>query len=196
MKMKSLLLVVCMLARVAFGGETIVSFAKESLGLDLAAIPFGNAARTNAGYGTAELPLSGLGLPNGTGLSWMTNSVSEKYNHDFPNRFLKYGFHDGRLAAVRISISAFGGPGFNGGTGRWELVEQRRKVLLQIQAELIKARKAEKADPFADARFDIQYGAMCSPSPESLFLMEIQITPVEKASWGTGIIPGENKKAP
>jgi hypothetical protein len=31
-----------------------------------------------------------------------------------------------------------------------------------------------------DSNFRLQFGAMCSPSPESFFLMEIQITPVEQ----------------
>lgn len=171
----------CLLAGTTLGAEGYVSFAKQSLGLDLGTIPFGTTAQTNGGFEKADPPLGGIGMPETAGLSWMTSSVSETYHHDFPIRFLKYGFRDGKLAAVRISISAFGGPGFTGGNGGWELVEQRRKELVQIQGELTKARQAEKApDPFADARFDIKCGTMCSSSPESLFVMEIQITPVEK----------------
>lgn len=110
-------------------------------------------------------------------VSWRTNAASGKYNHDFPNRVLRYGFRDGRLVAIRVSINAmvidgrpeFGGPGF----------DERRKELVRIQEDLRQARQAQTLNPDS-ARFRVQYGAMCGSSPESLFLMEIEIIPVER----------------
>ena len=103
----------------------------------------------------------------------MTNATSAKYNQDFTNRVLRYGFREGPLAAIRISINSFlPGPaqiGTDEAAG-----ERRRKELIQIQDELLKAKRSQKANP-ANARFRVQYGAMCSPA--NRFLMEIVITP-------------------
>jgi hypothetical protein len=164
----------------AKGGETIASFSKQTLGFDLAAVPFGKSAQTNGGYGETTAPATaGNGeLPKADFL-WMTNGASAKYDNDFPNRSLKYGFRDGKLAAVRISIGAFGRPGFSGEMANQELFKQRRNELVKIQNALRDASPNHHLS-FDDASFHIQYGAMCAPIPESLFLMEIQITPLEK----------------
>jgi hypothetical protein len=176
MRTKSLALGICLLAGVTLGEDPLASFAKQSLGLDLASVSFGMPVPANGEYGIVAPPLSPPPLADAAEVSWMTNAASGKYSHDFTNRVLRYGFRDGRLAAVRISINSLS-PGANG----WdqEKVEQRRKELIRIQAELTKASRGQRSNP-DDASFRIQYGAMCAPSPESLFLMEIQITPVEK----------------
>jgi hypothetical protein len=172
MRAKSLALGICLLARVTFGGDAIASFAQQSLGLDLASIPFGTVIPTNDVYGATSAPLSPSPMLEIAEVSWMTNAASDKYNHDFTNRVLRFGVRDGRLAAVRISIHSFIPQASQ------EIFDQRRKELVKIQDELIKANRSEKANP--DARYSMHSGAMCSPSPESLFLLEIQITPVEK----------------
>jgi hypothetical protein len=174
-KSRLLLFVVCLLAKGAVGAETYVSFAKESLGLDLTTLTLGTVVDTNSGFEKVEGPSSGGQLPDGDGLTWMVNDISAKYRHDFPNRTLKYGFRDGKLIAVRVSIGAFGAPGVAGGNIQQELIDGRRKELVQIQDEYWKVRKAEKAAT-EQSCYEIRYGAMCAPSPESLFLMEMQIT--------------------
>jgi hypothetical protein len=180
---------ICLLATAAFGGDGVASFAKESLGIDLASIPFGKSIQTNSGYGITEPPLSVVysSLTNNEGISWMTNAVSAKYTHDFTNRVLRFGFFDGRLAVIRISISAFVMPGqaavmsagnSDQATAERKLFGRRRAELLQIQGDLYKARQEEKSNIGDDFKFDVLYGAMCAPSPESLFVSEIQISPV------------------
>jgi len=172
MRAKSLALGICLLARVTFGGDAISSFAQQSLGLDLASIPFGEVIPTNEVYETTSAPLSPSPALETKGVSWMSNAVCDKYNHDFTNRVLRCGVRDGRLAAVRISIHSFIPQASE------EIFAQRRKELVKIQDELWKANRSEKANP--DAKYSMHSGALCSPSPESLFLLEIQITPVEK----------------
>jgi hypothetical protein len=174
MRTNSLFLGLCLLARASFGGDAIAPFAKQSLGVDPESISFGMPA--NAEYGAAGAPLSPPPMVAAAGVSWMTNAASEKYNHDFPNRVLRYGFRDGRLVAVRVSIDTIVVSGkFQFGTPEFDAA---RKELIRIQDELIKAKKIQKLKP-DDSRFGLQYGAMCGSSPESLFLMEIEITPVE-----------------
>jgi hypothetical protein len=175
MRAKVVLFAICLTATGAFGAETYESFAKESLGVDVPSLPFGKAVDTNSGFANTDAPLSGVGLPKSDGMIWMVNDDSAKYRTNFPNRLLKYGFRDGQLAAVRVSISAFGGPGFAGGNSSPELFEQRRKELIQIHETFVKVRNAEKAAS-KSSRYEIRYGAMCAPTPESLFLMEFQIT--------------------
>jgi hypothetical protein len=167
--MNSLLLGICLLARVTFGGEPVASFAKQTLGLDLSSISFGTTAQTNDGYGMVD-------KVDAAGVSWMTNAASGKYNHAFPNRFLRYGFRDGKLVAVGVHIHSFipeASP---------EIIDQRRKELVRIQDELYKAVKAGPGHQsnLADSSFRLQNSVMCSSTPESLFVMDIQITPVEK----------------
>jgi hypothetical protein len=181
LRTKSLFLGICLLARTTFGGETIASFAKQSLGLDLSSVSFGMPAQTNAGYGTVGPPNSPQTLADVAGISWMTNAASGTYNHNFPNRTLRYGFRDGRLTAVRVSINSYVGTDEGNEGQRREKFEQPRKELVRIQEELVKASPgAPRLHNFDDASFHIQYGAMCAPTPESVFLAEIQITPIEK----------------
>lgn len=170
---------ICLAAGAARGGEPIASFTKQTLRFDLAAVPFGTTNQTNGAYSETTAPLSSTNgeLPKAD-FTWMTDTAAGKYNHDFPNRFVKYGFRDGKLAAVCISISAFGGPDFKGGNEGQEFFDQRRKELMKIQNALRDASPNHRLS-FDDANFHIQYGAMCAPTPESLFLMEIQITPVK-----------------
>ena len=59
-----------------------------------------------------------------------------------------------------------------------EIFQRRRKQLVQIQDDLIKASPTHKLS-FEGGSFRIQYGATCAPTPESLFMAEIQITPLE-----------------
>jgi hypothetical protein len=171
------LFAVCLMATAAIGAETYESFAKESLGIDLTTVPFGVAAQTNDGFQGTTAPLSGVGLPDAVDFLWTTNEISVKYQRDFPNRVVRFGFsdHTHKLAAVRVSISMYGGPGFAGDNSRQEIMAQRRKELIQIQDSLVKTRKAEKiaSNP---GRYEIRSGAMCSPAPDSLVLLELQIT--------------------
>jgi hypothetical protein len=172
-KTKSLIVGIGLLAGATFGGQTIESFTKQSLGLDLGTVPFGMTAQTN--FGKADAPASPPLI--GTNLVWMTNSLSGMYRHEHPNRLLKYGFLDARLASIRITINSFEGidtvKAF--GTNN-EIFEQRRKELRQILDAIKKIRSSPQSEN-KDASFRVQYRAMCSPSPESLFQMEIEIAP-------------------
>lgn len=161
-----------------FGGETIGSVAKQSLGLDLASVSFGQAAGTGGGYGIVDPPLSPVPSLALAGVSWMTNAASANYHRDFPIRVLRYGFRDGRLVALRVSISVFADANDANGFGT-KVFDERRKQLLEIHDELIKASPSHRLN-FDDASFRIQCHVMCGPERESLFLLEIQITPVEK----------------
>ena len=161
----------------AFGTETYESFARESLGIDLASMPFHVAAQSNDGFQGTTAPLSGVTMPEAAGLLWTTNEISAKYHRDFPNRVLRFGFSEQthKLTAVRVSISMYGGPGFTGDNSSQEIMARRRKELIQIQDSFLKARKVEKVAP-NPSRYEIRSGAMCSPAPDSLVLLEFQIT--------------------
>jgi hypothetical protein len=175
---KSFLVGICLLAGATYGGQTIDSFTKKSLGLDLGTVPFGMTAGTN--YAHTDAPISPPPL-SGTNISWTTNIASELYHRQFPNRVLKFGFRKGRLQTVRISISAFDGvnPANAFGDGNQKF-EQRRKELVHILNEFIKVRSNPDFDSKRNgAGFDIRYGAMCAPTPESLYLLEIEITRCE-----------------
>lgn len=170
---KLLFLAICLVAEIAVGAETYESFARNSLGVDTTTLQFGKAASANSGFIQTQAPMTGAGLPDAAGLSWMVNSNSILYQNKYPNRTLKYGFRDGKLAAVRISISAFAADG-SGGSAREDLIDKRRKELVKIHENFSEARKAEKAAS-NHSLYNIKYGAMCAPSPESLFVMEMQI---------------------
>ena len=63
---KHLIVGICLLAGATFGGQTVESFTKKTLGLDLATVPFGMTSGTN--YENAEAPLSPTPL-SGTNVS-------------------------------------------------------------------------------------------------------------------------------
>jgi hypothetical protein len=175
-KTKSLIVGICLLAGATFGGQTVELFTKQSLGLDLATVPFGMTAGTN--YAHADAPVSPPPL-TGTNVSWTTNVASELYHRHFPNRILRLGFRNGRLETVRISISAFDGGNVVSAFGDGEKIfERRRDELRQIMGEIIKIRSSPESDSKRKGPgFDIRYGAACAPTPESLVLLEIEITP-------------------
>lgn len=175
-KTKSLIVGIGLLAGATFGGQTVESFTKQSLGLDLATVPFGMTAGTN--YAHADAPISPLPLAS-TNVIWTTNVASGLYHRHFPNRILWFGFRNGRLEVVRISISAFYGGNVVSAFGDGEKIfERRRNELRQILNEIIKIRSNPESDSKRKgAGFDIRYGAECAPTPESLVLLEIEITP-------------------
>jgi len=151
----------------------MASFAKQSLDFDPASVSFGMTVWTNSDYGLDSPPTSTPWNVTAPDILWMTNKASATYNNRFTNRVLRYGFRDGRLVMIRISISAIIP------VQDQEAFERRRKELLRIQDEFRKAELCQKRHP-ADADVRIQYGATCSPSRESLVLAEFQITPVER----------------
>ena len=106
----------------------------------------------------------------------MTNTVSLKYNLDFSSRVLRYGFRDGKLYAINIFISSF-----TPAVSLFDktLLKQRQQELVKIQEELLKANPSHSLN-FDDGSYQIRYGAMCAPTPESLFTMELEITPVAR----------------
>ncbi|EEF59991.1 hypothetical protein [Pedosphaera parvula] len=164
---------ICLLTRASFGGEAIASFAKQSLGIDLASIPFGSAEPNNSKWGYVGAPQSTDFLKTATNVAWMTNAVSVKYKQDHSNRILRYGFREGKLVVIRISINSFMPPSENGFEN---IVSERRKELAKIQEELSKASTNHRLS-FDDGSFQTRYGAMCAPIPESLFLIELEIGP-------------------
>lgn len=176
-KTKSLLVGICLLAGATFAGQTVESFTKQSLGLDLATVPFGMTARTD--YTHADAPVSPPPL-TGTNVIWTTNAASGLYRRQFPNRILRFGFRNGRLDVVRISISTFdGGDVVNAFRDDEKISERRRNELRQILDEINKFRSnPEFNSKRKGAGFDIRYGAMCAPTPESLFILEAEITKV------------------
>lgn len=172
MKIKPVFPLVCLLARMALGEELLRPFAKQSLGFDLAAVPFGMDTQTS--FGATDAPVSPPPL-TGTNVAWMTNALSAKYRHDYPNRVLRYGFREGRLEVVRISISAFDGVPDLGAVGAGKEVSERRKELRQIMDKIVEF-KSNAQSRRKVAGFGFQYGAMCAPSLESLYLLEIEFT--------------------
>jgi len=178
LRTKLLFLGIGLLARMAFGEETITSFAKQSLGLDLGSVPFGMTAQTSGEYEKVGPPLSPAPMMvDDPSVSWMTNAASGKYHHDFPNRVLRYGFREGRLVAVRISIDSM--VDSKGHPADRETLDQGRKELIRIQDEFAKV-SPPGHQLNDDPSFRIHWGCICGPQPESLFLMEIQITPAEQ----------------
>ncbi len=161
---------ICLVPGLSFGAETVTSSVKQSFGFDPLSVSFGTSP-TNGQYGTAGLPLSPPPLVAVPGTSWMTNATSAKYHQDFPSRIVRYGFRNGRLAAVRISLTCF--------EGNQNMYEERRKELLKIRDELIKHNPNHRLS-YGDDGFRMQFGAMCGSEPESLFVMELEITPVER----------------
>jgi len=173
--MLSLLFGFCLLVQVAPGEEIIGPFAKKSLGLDLATVPFGQAVQANDGYAPEGSPLQlFLSTTNDVSFSWMTNPLSAQYRKNFLNRTLRFGFHNGRLAVVRISTSALESNG-----AAIESESQRRKELFQLQEELLKASPTHKSN-FEDGAFRIRYAVSCGPDEHSVFVQEFEISPVEK----------------
>lgn len=172
-KTKAVLLAICLLALVTFGQEPVAAFAKQSLGFDLASISFRTTKQTSPGFSITEPPMSPSPMTGDTNISWMTNAVSAKYRQNFPNRLLKFGFRDDRLEVIQISIDSFA-------VGQTPaVVVVQRKELVRIHDELIKS-PANHHPGIYDSSYQLRTGAMCAPSPESLFLMEFQFTPLEK----------------
>jgi hypothetical protein len=159
-----LFLGICLLAKAVFGRDAIELIAKGSLGLDLSYVPFGTVMQTNGEFGIATPPrIITPFLTNDAGLAWVTNATCAKYHHDFPTRELRYGFHDGRLAAVRISISRWG---FSEPKPDVALLKQRDKEISDIQKQVFKW--------YDDGKFHTQWGEICGG-------LEMQISIVEKS---------------
>lgn len=161
---------ISLFATAAFGGEGIASFAKQSLVINLASIPFGKPVQTGGEFAEVSQPVSMLTLTNGTGIVWMGNAFSTTYHQIFTYRVLRYGFRDGKLATIRISLSSI----VSG-----QITTHGQQELLDIQKDLVKAGPGNRMT-YDDGSFRIQYEAMCAPAPGSLFVSEIQITPIEK----------------
>ncbi len=172
-KTKALFLGICLLAQATFAAETIASFVKQILAFDLATVSFGTTNQTNDEYKPAGSPLSMPAMTTPTNVLWMTNTVSAKYHQDFPNRILRYGFLEGRLVSLRISIDSI-----KAMVSDQELFKQQHKELIQIQDEYIKTGPSRRFNQ-DDTTFQIHSGVMCG-SGDSLFIAEFEITPLEK----------------
>ena len=177
MKGKLLLFGIFFAAQVAFGAEAVGQFAKQSLGLDLTSIPFGEPAATNSGYAIVDPPLQMTLGSNEQSFSWRANAVSEQYHQKFPNRDLVFGFRDDRLAAVRITIDAVNH------IADEKQSKRLRAELLQFYDELysddLPSRVTTRKFPFDDGSFRLKVTAACGLERESLFIMEFHITPAD-----------------
>jgi len=162
-----------LLAMTDMAADPTELFTKQSLSFDVAAVPFETTNRT--GFGGSAAPISPIPLQDANTI-WMTNSVSGAYHHNFPVRFLRFGFRDGRLAAVRISINSFDGLNTvdESATAPPDTVEKIRKELRQIQGQF---NRLISNPQYKSSRFRVQCGVMCGPQAESLFLMELEVTP-------------------
>jgi len=172
MKGKLLLFGILLAARMAFSAEDVGQFAKQSLGLDLASIPFGESAATTSGYAITDPPLPLTLGSNEQSFSWRTSAISKEYRQKFPNRTLIFGFKNDRLAAVRITADVVVNPN-----------EKNRAELLQIYEDLFKGnsdlRATTRKFPFDDDRFHLKVAASCGLDRQSLFIMELHITPAD-----------------
>jgi hypothetical protein len=173
----ALLFSICLFSQNSRGGGAITSFARQSLGLDLSSIPFGAAAPGAEDYKPTQAPPSETYGNFATNVNWMSNSLSEKYHHKFANRILRFGFSDGKLSAIRLSISAFAGrPADSSQREISTFIDRQRKELIKIQDRLRSANPAHHLN-FSDGTFQTHYAALCSPAPDSLLLMELEIAP-------------------
>ncbi len=168
-----LLFVICLAAKTALGADSVSEFAKQSLDLDLGSIRWNSAVKSNE-YTIVSPPMSLPPLGYSVGVVWATNAASVKYSKEHPDRDLKFGLSNGQIAAVRVSISAFKGGAMTGGK-----INQRRHELVQIQSELNQFKQAQKVNP-GEGSFKVQSGAMCSSGPDSIVMLEIEITPSGK----------------
>ena len=127
---------------------------------------------TNSQYGLVDAPWRTTGQPAPVGLVWVTNSVSGKYHTDHPDRVLSYGFKSGRLAVVNIAISSFSDHG-----SRFDATHHQ---LIEIEQEIRKTdRKNQQRHD--SLHFQLEHSVMCGPESDSLFAMEIQISPAGKS---------------
>lgn len=171
-------LAICLAAGVAFCQSAIEKFARESLAIDLNSSPFGTALDRHF------QPLGNLGLvvlpswqaTNGeNSLDWYKSESFTDYARNFPNRKLMFGFKDGRLAAVRITLtSMLNEPNDS------ERVKAARLELQKVQDALLNSSPQHKLS-FEDGSLRILYSATCSPAPDSLFYSVIQIMPARQS---------------
>jgi hypothetical protein len=171
-------LVICLATGVAFGQSPIDKFAKESLALDLASTPFGTALdRHFQPWGRQGLVLPPLweATTNENSLDWYESEASTNYAKNFPNRKLVFGFKDGRLAAVRITLtSMLNEPNDS------ENVKAARLELQKVQDALLNSSAQHKLN-FEDGSLRTLYSATCGTTPDSLFYSVIQIMPARKS---------------
>ena len=172
-KTRLLLLAFCLCARVVLGGESVAAVVKRSLGFDLSSVSFGASASTNSGYRAADPPV--LKPPFVTNAVWMTSAASKRYSRDFPNRAVRYGFREGRLVVIQISVTL------------WSVTApttpetgDRRPELAQIRNELLESSSPGKFG-FEDASYRVHYAAMCGERDEHPVRIDVQITPMETA---------------
>lgn len=170
MKGKLLLLGVVLAAHLALAGEGIGQFAKQSLGLDLTTIPFGEPDKNNGSYVIAAPPIQLTLSSNEQSFSWRANAISKQYHEKFPNRELLFGFRNNRVAAVRITIDAIN-----------HMSDENRAELLRFYNELfsddLSSRVTKRKFPFDDGNFHLKVDAACGLEPHSLFIMEFHIIP-------------------
>src|SRR6185312_14867116 len=170
MKGKLLLFGIALVAQVAFGAENVGQFSKQSLGLDLASIPFGEPATNNGSYVVVGPPVQLSLASNEQSFSWRTNAVSAQYHEKFPNRELVFGFRDDHLAAVRVTIDAIN-----------HTSDEKRAELLRFYDELfsgdLSSRVTTRKFPFDGGGYRLKVGAACGLERRSLFIMHFPITP-------------------
>lgn len=145
-----------------------VEFIRKHLGLDITNAPFGSpltnypgAAKTWTGEISWQLPAK---------LDWYQTDASTAYEREHPHRRLRYGFSEGRSAAIEIFIDSFSAP-FND-----KETKAVRASIDSIRAEFRKL--GGKGLAFEDVNLRLSYDGMCNSS-ENLGA-RIIIAPPEK----------------
>lgn len=161
-------------------------FASSTLAINLQDYQFGQ--QLDGSYRPAAGVYYGPPLTGDETLEWYQNAASAAYPGMFPHRNLTFGFKNGRLAAIRVSLTTFGVP-----------AGEERKLaqgdLVNVQDAYYGARREAKAAGIAaedqakaptkpgesrgrDGRYRVQYMPMCGPNMDSLFCASVQITAV------------------
>jgi len=179
----SLVVGISLIGSAAFGNESIATFAKKSLAVDLQIFPFGITVNPQFHPYNHRYYVNTF-LDKEDSLDWYENRFSSDYSENFPGRTILFGFRHGVLAAVLVRV-----PVFLSGPDVPDAMAKSRKEQLQIQADLRNANPQRWLN-FDDGQNRIYYDALCGAEPDSLYSTSILIAPTVSIST-IPILPGD-----
>ncbi len=142
-----------------------LDFVGQNLGLDVSKTPFGSSL-TNYPSST-KTSLDG-NPPESSGVEWYKTEASSAYTTKHSKRSIEFGFLDGRLVAIKVTIWSFDSD---------KEAQAKAKATLDDLFAKFREMSGSKLE-FQDANLRITYVPFCNSSEN--IVGEIQITPPVK----------------
>ena len=159
MKRAFCFLIICGFSGFVASADPIATFANETLKIDLDFIEFGS-----------PFPA--------TNQLWLTNATTEKYEAEFPERSITYGYQAGKLDALKVSLSTI-----SHNFPSKDILLTRQKTLKQILEKFYAAKKENQPE----RKYHVEYNVTCSSVENDLFFFTLTISPSTNKPPSVGI---------